>query len=152
MAAVEPNQQPKNLQNQQPQVEASQPLKRGRGRPKGTTGPQKVGLSLVRRLRILSKIALDKNATNSDRIKAVQETTSLLNDSIRENVDGIQEVVMSFGEYKIETKPARIENPEKKLEENIVKKLTDEQSNKEIASNSNVSPLIFTAQIDDEPE
>lgn len=56
-------------------------VKKRPGRPKGSGN--KAGLTLEKRLKILSKIALDKNSKPPDVIAACKEITALLNDKIK---------------------------------------------------------------------
>lgn len=93
-------------------------LKKQKGRPKGKT---KSGLSLDKRLKILSKIATDDKQKATDIIAACKEITALLNDKIKETESGIPVTTLSFMD-KIETKPLKIENKEENLVKNIEKK------------------------------
>lgn len=72
------------------------PTGKPRGRPVGTTDKNRCGLSLEKRLKILSKIAMDKNAKPSDVINACKEITALLNDKVKETEAGNEITVIRF--------------------------------------------------------
>jgi hypothetical protein len=55
-------------------------LRKGPGRPKGTKNKPVVGMPINKRLKLLSKIAMNKNTKPTDVINAVKEITALLND------------------------------------------------------------------------
>jgi len=92
--------------------------KKKTGRPKGKAS---AGLSLDKRLKILSKIALSKDAKPADVINACMQITSLLNDKIKDTESGVQTTVIKF-DKAITTKPLKPENIGQNIEQNIVKK------------------------------
>jgi len=88
-----------------------------RGRPKGSTSAKNAGLSLDTRLKILSKIALDKNGKPTDVINACKEITALLNDRIRNAESESATTVIKFQENEVKLD----EKPEIKTKETEIK-------------------------------
>lgn len=73
-------------------------------RPKGS--PNKIGLTLDKRIKILSKIACNKESKDTDIIAAVKQITDLLNDRIKEAGIRSEPTVIKFEDTKkIEEKP-----------------------------------------------
>jgi hypothetical protein len=70
-------------------------------RPVGSKN--KLGLTLEKRLKILSKIALDKSAKAPDVIAAVKEITQMLNDRVKEVGMGAEPTVIKFDEATVTT-------------------------------------------------
>jgi len=89
-------------------IQPTEPIKKKARRLRGKAKP---GLSLDRRLKILSKIATDDKQKATDIIAACKEITALLNDKIKETESGIPVTQLSFVN-KIETKPFTPENKE----------------------------------------
>jgi hypothetical protein len=66
-------------------------------RPKGSKN--KVGLTVEQRVKILTKLALDKTLKPTDRISAISQITSLLNDRVQDASYGAIETVLSFNPF-----------------------------------------------------
>ena len=73
------------------------------GRPKGSTSKSSRGLTIDKRLTILSKIALDPKCKPLERISAVNLITQLLNDKIRDT-QVVPETILSFTNIRDEDK------------------------------------------------
>lgn len=86
-------------------------LRKGPGRPKGTKNKPVVGMPINKRLKLLSKIAMNKNTKPTDVINAVKEITALLNDRVKEAQEGQDTILIKFEEDKEEAKETK-EAPE----------------------------------------
>lgn len=104
---------------------------RKRGRPRGKASP---GLSLDRRLKILSKIATTKGQDPTVIIQACKEITALLNDKVKEAEESIPSTIIKFEPPKIE-KPEKVEKAEK-IQEKVVEKIPEKAPEKIPENNS----------------
>jgi len=91
------------------------------GRPKGSKN--KIGMSVEKRLKVLTKLALDVTVKPSDRISAIAQITSLLNDRVKDTPAGGVETVLTFNNHNNEIKPKQEET---KLENSAI---IDEKDN-----------------------
>lgn len=107
-------------------IPAITPVKKPRGRPKGST--KKTGLSFEKRMAVLQKIALDNMAKDSDRLAAIKLITDLLSDKVKITDDNniSSETIIRFEQapliQKIENKPLIPENNTENIYQNITKK------------------------------
>lgn len=120
-------------------------VKRSRGRPKGST--QGAGLSLEKRLKILSKLATDPHGKPSDVINACKQITELLNDRVREAEAGIPITQIQFQAEAVEEIQIKPSKNLKKIETVIA----NNTSNKAVEANV-VVPQTITEVIDSQQD
>jgi len=105
-----------------------------RGRPKGTVLAG--SLTVESRLKILAKIATNKNEKSTDRLSAVKLITEILNDKVRlEEVNGIAITQIAFDDKQNIKKPTEnTENIHQDIKNNpdIITPITQDNSSSNI--------------------